>query len=146
METLTDESGMRCKACCVVKPLSEFSERTENACGYRLQCKQCVREYNAARFRQLKATGKYRAFRRSQTLKAYKISPAEYAALLHEQSGVCAICKCPPPDGMSLCVDHDHKTGNVRGLLCKPCNLILGNASDNPDRLLEAASYLEARR
>lgn len=65
----------------------------------------------------------------------YGITIAEYDALVEAQGGKCAICKQPPSnqntrahwDG-KLCVDHDHETGTVRGLLCNDCNLAVGYA------------------
>ena len=44
--------------------------------------------------------------------------------------------------GSGWVVDHDHETGDVRGVLCNPCNIILGKAKDNPDILKNAANYL----
>ena len=68
----------------------------------------------------------------------------EYDQLLSSQGGVCAICKTPPkPGGRRLNVDHDHKTGKVRGLLCHRCNRALPWMSDSSDRLRAAADYLE---
>jgi hypothetical protein len=70
----------------------------------------------------------------------------QYATMLTEQKGVCAICGKPPiREGKTCCldVDHDHVTSKVRALLCKDCNLVLGNAHDKPDVLRKAAEYLE---
>lgn len=81
--------------------------------------------------------------RRLQT--DFNLSTPEYEELLQEQHGVCAVCSTPP-DGVRqryLCVDHDHYSGRVRGLLCHSCNLILGHADDDPARLRAAAAYLE---
>lgn len=75
--------------------------------------------------------------RRYQLFKRYGITPEEYDALLAEQSGVCAIC-CGPPDRATgggpprLVVDHNHETGEVRGLLCWKCNVKLHALEDIP--------------
>jgi len=45
---------------------------------------------------------------------------------------------------MRMAIDHDHKTGIIRGILCKDCNLILGWVKDDPDRLRAMVAYLEA--
>ena len=70
-----------------------------------------------------------------------------YAQLLERQGGVCAICGNPPKaGGRRLDVDHDHATGEVRGLLCWTCNhKILGKYA-KPAKLLAAARYLGATR
>ena len=52
----------------------------------------------------------------------YGITEDEYTAMLEAQEGRCAICNLE----RKLVIDHDHKTGKVRGLLCKPCNAMLG--------------------
>ena len=65
-----------------------------------------------------------RASSRVYNLKHYGITPVEYDNLLKLQGGVCALCR-QPPNGRRLAVDHDHKTGKVRGILCIKCNRIL---------------------
>ena len=80
--------------------------------------------------------------------KLYGLTPEAYKALLESQDYVCKICKEPETHkgktgSRSLCVDHDHKTGRVRGLLCNSCNTMLGVAKDNPTTLLKAIQYLK---
>lgn len=60
-----------------------------------------------------------------QLKKLYNLSLDEYMEICKKQNGVCYICG-RPSDGQALCVDHNHKTGVVRGLLCNGCNLRLG--------------------
>jgi hypothetical protein len=72
----------------------------------------------------------------------YGITPEQYDALLQEQNGLCAICKERPV--AKLCVDHDHPTELIRGLLCRLCNLGLGHFKDDIARLRAAIVYLEA--
>jgi len=81
----------------------------------------------------------------------YGLDAAAHAALLAQQNGLCAVCGEPPTDRNTrahwngkLCVDHDHDTGEVRGLLCNDCNLVVGYGK-SPDVLRAAAAYLEAR-
>jgi hypothetical protein len=73
----------------------------------------------------------------------YGITPAQYAAMLHGQAGVCAICEAAPPEGRTLCIDHDHDTGAVRGLICRKCNAGLGHARDSVAILNKMAAYLQ---
>lgn len=72
----------------------------------------------------------------------YGISAEEYNSLLLAQGGGCAICQ-RPPDNERLCVDHDHETGRVRGLLCRRCNSGIGQLKDSVALLLRAANYVE---
>ena len=81
--------------------------------------------------------------RRERLVKRYGLSQEQYGAMLLRQSGACAICRKLPNPGLSLCIDHDHVTGNVRGILCCNCNLVLGCSHDNPLVLRLAADYLE---
>jgi hypothetical protein len=68
----------------------------------------------------------------------------DYARLLAEQEGCCAICGYrAEPGGAILRFDHDHKRIRPRGLLCHPCNVALGWMADDPSRLRAAADYLE---
>lgn len=60
--------------------------------------------------------------------------------MLEEQGGLCAICGNPLE---VPCVDHDHETNQVRGLLCNPCNRGLGLFKDKPETLRSAAAYIE---
>jgi len=74
-----------------------------------------------------------------------------FAALLEKQGGGCAICgrtkvtngRWISTHAKDLHVDHDHETGQVRGLLCNQCNVSLGLMDDEPDRLIRAAEYLK---
>ena len=73
----------------------------------------------------------------------YGITLEEYNLLSEEQSKKCKICNQNCPTGKSLAVDHNHKTGKVRGLLCKNCNIGLGMFFDNLDFLESAVLYLK---
>jgi hypothetical protein len=73
----------------------------------------------------------------------YGLEYADYERLVEAQRGLCLVCRQLPPDGASLSVDHDHKSGIIRGLLCSPCNQGLGIFREDPRRLRSAADYLE---
>jgi hypothetical protein len=75
--------------------------------------------------------------------KKYGISRAQYDTLLAKQDGKCALCRCPPKLGKKLVVDHNHKTGMVRGLLCDGCNRALGLVEARS--LVMIAFYLDQR-
>lgn len=128
-----------CTQCGTEQPLVNFYwvKRTGK---HSSACKQCVcagakrwRDANPEKFR--------KAIRNNQLLKKYGLKPGEYEALVEAQGGRCAICEVAPEG--NLRVDHDHETGEVRGLLCHPCNAGIGLLRDNPVLLLKAANYLK---
>jgi len=74
----------------------------------------------------------------------YGITIQEYDSLYAKQNEGCAICQSPTgSNGKRLAVDHDHQTGEVRGLLCDDCNTGLGKFKDNPNLLATAINYLK---
>lgn len=88
------------------------------------------------------------SYTNSYFTKQYGITYNEVLKLLEKQNGVCVICKevgfkMHPNSWSGLNVDHDHETGEVRGLLCHNCNRALGLFKDDKLRLLNAISYLE---
>lgn len=83
---------------------------------------------------------------RWRILKHYGLSIEKYEEMLAKQNNCCAICKTTEPGGNSTGkwnIDHDHKTGKVRGLLCGACNRGIGMFKDNPDLLESARNYLQ---
>lgn len=80
----------------------------------------------------------------------FGIHHSDYEKMLKKQEGKCAICKSSTPsEGRNATyfnVDHDHSTGEVRGLLCTKCNVGLGNFKDNTDYLNNAINYLIQHR
>jgi hypothetical protein len=83
--------------------------------------------------------------RRAKMRQVYGISIEGYRRMLDAQGGKCAICKTDKPNGPSkkyFCVDHCHKTGKNRGLLCCHCNFMIGHSKDDVSILAEAISYL----
>lgn len=91
-----------------------------------------------ARLRELEGYGQ-------RYLRRYGLTKGSFEQLLIEQGGVCAICK-RPQRSKRLAVDHCHKTGRVRGLLCDACNHGIGMLGDSADRCRAAANYLRRSR
>lgn len=94
------------------------------------------------------ATERWRANNPGRLLAArrkreYGITPEQTRLMLGEQNNCCAICS-QRFVGTGFVVDHDHKTGQVRGLLCQVCNRGLGMFRDDPKRLISAIKYLES--
>lgn len=85
---------------------------------------------------------------RRLALKKYGLTVEQFEAMLAEQNGACAICGRKPnyQNRAYLCVDHCHTTGRVRGLLCVPCNALLGNAQESEVVLESAMRYLNTNR
>lgn len=84
-------------------------------------------------------------------LKRYGLTEEDYEHMFTEQNGVCAICQQPETHTSSrsrrvkmLAIDHDHMTGEVRGLLCNNCNRAIGLLGDSVDTLLNAVGYLRS--
>ena len=73
----------------------------------------------------------------------YGITSQEYTFLLQQQNNKCACCGVDQGDVASFNVDHDHKDGRVRGLLCRRCNLGIGQLGDKVDGLMAAVAYLQ---
>lgn len=76
--------------------------------------------------------------------KKYGITKNQYDNLLQKQGGGCAICgRVEEPDGRRLSIDHDHNTGEVRGILCNNCNNGIGSFGDDIEGMHKAISYLQ---
>lgn len=137
----------RYKERCADEP--EFRQK-ENA-KRRVRRKRKKAEINARQRHRYATDPEYRADIRARSLKTqrkillkkrYGLSLEGYAAMLDRQNGVCAICR-EKEVNKPLGVDHDHKTGKVRDLLCDSCNLGLGRFNDDPARLRGGADYVE---
>jgi Recombination endonuclease VII len=82
--------------------------------------------------------------RKSKLKTKYKLSLEDFQNLFEKQNGVCAICKEPETAGRLLAIDHNHETGEIRGLLCTNCNLGLGKFKDSPELLRIAQEYVSS--
>ncbi len=88
--------------------------------------------------------GKLTQKKREWSLKnIYGITIEQFDEMLKKQKNKCAICKTNKPTGKGFGVDHNHRTGKIRGILCHHCNIALGGFKDSPELLREAISYLE---
>jgi hypothetical protein len=127
-----------CTKCHADKPLDAFHARHTGKGKVQSWCKVCTNTFQRVR------GPKYQFARRRAHLAAtYGITPEEFSTLLARQGGACAICRSPDPRGTkTMQVDHDHKTGAIRGLLCHPCNTALGMFGDNAETLRAAVEYL----
>lgn len=83
-------------------------------------------------------------YRKCQLKIKYGMTPEQWYEMLSSQGNACAICRTTEPHGKrkQWDTDHCHTTGRVRGILCHPCNLMLGGAKDNPETLAAGIRYL----
>jgi hypothetical protein len=159
----------RCKKCGAVRPFDDFYLAAGNRDGRRGECKECslalrkrwyqnnrersmayVRAWQQANPERVKAWRRKNRERRLEKMREihlrskFGLTPDEYDRILQAQGGVCALCESSPTQGISLHVDHDHGTGEIRGLLCMRCNNALGLFREDPDVLKRAARYVTA--
>ena len=85
-------------------------------------------------------------FREKDLLRRFGLTLAQYNEILDSQKGVCAICENLCSSGKNLAVDHCHKTGKVRGLLCVDCNLGIANLKESSQIMQRASDYVERHK
>lgn len=126
-----------CQVCNTVKPYSDFNKCSTHKDGHCKECRICQtirrRKYNARpEVKQRKKAHKYNI-------------RVEQMMLLSKQKTACEICHRDFADlaKKDIHIDHCHKTGSLRGILCSFCNKMLGFAKDDPQVLLNAIKYLE---
>ena len=123
-----------CSRCKEDKELTAFFKSVKNKDGLRSQCKQCHQTYQK---NNTDTMWKY------SLEKLYDITVDDYNKLFIEQTGCCKGCGIHQSElKKRLCVDHDHSTMLVRGLLCQQCNTILGLAKDQKQTLENLIEYL----
>jgi hypothetical protein len=140
-----------CTDCKTEKPPWGFFRDRSKKHGRMARCKTCstarVRAYvKRTDYDKTRYWANRDSERQRHLVKKYGITFDDYDRMLKEQNGKCAICQRPEPVNRMFDVDHDHKTGDVRGLLCTSCNRVLGHAGDSPERLRVAADYLSSRK
>lgn len=151
-----------CTRCKQNKEISEFSKDALAKDGYRYGCKVCLRKARKIPTREQKDIENLRDKERrannpefaekrwnKDLEKKYGITSVQYDQMLEQQDHRCAICKSLDSGGnlgMKWPIDHCHKTGLVRGLLCTPCNIGLGKFSDNRGLIRQAIIYLKGCR
>ena len=130
-----------CAKCNRVRLAKFFWKNPRMSSGLASYCVTCATAVNRASSKKHAETKPRLAFRRR--LRKYGLTVDTFDNLVVAQDGNCAICGRPESSRKRLCIDHNHVTGRVRGLLCVQCNAALGQMDDQPDRLRKAAEYLE---
>lgn len=121
-DALAREGKKYCVRCSSIKLMEEFADRVKSTDGKSYSCRECKSQYH--------------------TIKTYGIDKLEYAKMVLQQHGTCGICGINKCYNRAWSVDHDHNTGEVRGLLCHKCNLMLGYAKDDIKILEAGIKYL----
>lgn len=167
------EPEKACRKCGVTKPLSDFHRQPDMKDGHRHDCKGCHslahrkwygenRDTEIARVKRWQQENKERVNasqrrrraergdeykrkeREGHLLRKYGIRLRDFETLIFAQMGLCAICG--RNERQRLHVDHDHRTGVVRGLLCGKCNKAIGLLEEEPTILRSAENYLVTYR
>lgn len=150
-----------CTKCKTEKSVGDFYRNKRSPDLRSWHCKVCqnaaMREWvgkNRARWnegvRARRQTPKgAESYKDTVLMRQFGLSLAEYRSMLAAQGGGCATCGSITPGGRSkgfFCVDHDHGTGRVRGLLCNSCNVALGIIKDSTQTLIRMIEYLEQHK
>ena len=141
----------RCCRCTRDLEASEFYPHRRMKSGLQSHCRKCSRawhherpDYVRAKNAAFKAKNPTYAVDRHRITK-FGVSPDQLKQMSSRQGGLCAGCLRDFRDTLrGPHVDHCHKTGVVRGLLCRDCNLILGHARDKSSTLIRLVTYLES--
>lgn len=148
-----------CRRCGEEKQLEDFYNKCDRkgGDGKSSYCKECdsmissmrkqkrleanpeLREKYNKKTREWKSVHGDKRCQSNSLKRNYGITAPQRDLILTHQGGTCAICGCIPEPP---CVDHDHTTGQVRGILCHSCNMAIGLLKDNPSILTKAAAYL----
>ena len=143
MQTQTSHSTHKtCRVCGISKPLSDYYRKRDAKDGRENSCIECRRKRMSQADKKRYDSS---ARRENHLIRTYAITQSVYEHLLLMQGGGCAICGSNS-NGRTVdeffVVDHCHKTDQIRGLLCHPCNAALGLLKDNISSLQNAISYL----
>jgi recombination endonuclease VII len=158
----------QCTSCLVTKVLEEFYADKKTKDRKSCYCKLCLRERaskwqkknperaaarvakwhnenpgkRAAHMNKYYASG---AWRENWYMGSYGLTVAQVDKMVADQGGKCAICSKSNPGGRGrrLVVDHCHKTGMIRAMLCHTCNTSLGGFMDDPEILMKAVDYIK---
>jgi hypothetical protein len=138
MSKLYSDLYRTCMTCGEVKHATEFYVRNKKTMTRHSSCKECDKARNKERHH-----SNPERTRNNDLLRNYGISLGDHAEMFEKQQGLCAICG-KEGDGRwkKLCVDHCHSSGKVRKLLCRNCNMVLGQVGDNAKLLEKMVIYL----
>lgn len=132
-----------CTKCRKRQLRTEFHKHFKARDGLQTRCKSCHNDHNKIYYNNHKAQTRNYNFKTT-----YGLSYQHIVLMLRQQAKLCPICGSRMHLGRKndtrAVIDHNHKTGRVRGLICSGCNQMLGNAKDNVWTLHKAIEYLNA--
>lgn len=146
----------KCTKCNEAKPLAEFFKSGKYPSGKeknRGSCKACTNKYTANW--RIKNRAEYNDYmtkyriqkpdkrRATEIKKLYGLLPEQLTKMVQEQNNKCKICNRPPQGKRPLAIDHCHKSGRVRGLLCYRCNRSVA-LLDDQELLEKAIAYIKS--
>jgi hypothetical protein len=145
---------IQCTKCLETKSEEFFRKDLRKKNNKRSNCKQCElkadtrykdnsekEKQRVQTWRKTQGNDLKNTYRKWALKKNYNLTLEEYNLKLQEQNGVCAICKTPP-NKKQLAVDHCHKTGKIRKLLCANCNTALGLLYDDINIITSLRNYI----
>jgi len=130
---LPNETGeYKCSRCNEWKPPEAFNKNKKQRSGINYACRSCTQPYT----------------RGYNLKKRHGISFEDFMAIYNSQEGKCACCGTAININSNkyserACLDHNHKTGAIRGVLCSTCNLAAGNVKDSSERAEKLSAYLK---
>ncbi len=138
-----------CYTCNVMKDITEFHKNNKMIKGRVNQCKKC--HYNRLQIDRADPNKRDRFlyyYRSNSMFRRYGINVEQYEDLVNKQNNKCLICENEPvkngvKQNQSLHIDHCHKTGKIRGLLCHLCNRAIGLFRERSDIIQKALIYLD---
>jgi len=123
-----------------------FNKRGIKSTLLQSMCKECASLIRKERYLSNRDKEKNRSYS-NRIKRLYGITEFDYNKMIEKQNGKCAICgsiKIGRGKTNKFCIDHNHKTGKVRGLLCHNCNVLLGKLSDNIKLCQNIIKYLKS--
>lgn len=144
-------NSKRCQRCSGLKSVLDFHKDSSKTDGLLIYCRDCQRKINkinrsrpeSKEIRKITRV-KHKEKERDWALRRrYGITLEQFRYIFDYQGKRCALCRSDKSDKNNFVVDHCHKTGKIRGILCSYCNRALGMFKDSPEVLEKAISYLK---
>lgn len=141
----TTADGKLCSICGERKPPRQFTTDRNNPDGRSNRCRDCARTHHRS-WRAINASELKKKHSRLYRYKTWGIGPEEFMAMLVAQDYKCPVCaeelSLDAGRGKNACIDHDHVSGQIRGILCSSCNRAIGLLKESILILGNAVEYM----